>query len=260
MIRAMIFDLDGVLVQSERLKALSYAIAVQRLRGLSEPDSRAIEAYREIVGAARDVASRHIMEKLGLENELRPLMPQYGVSEPWKVLTEMRLSIYSDMVLDPKVLRDNQWPYTVDLLRVAKETACLTALVTMSRRRDVLHVLHALGIERSLDLVLTAEDVKRGKPDPELYLVAARKLGVPPEECLALEDSVNGVRAAVAAGMNVVAIATPFTTAGLHASQIMEEAWIVHEPEKVAEVVRRRIDEHNRTAHRDGGMEEKGGV
>ncbi len=260
MIRAVIFDLDGTLVQTEKLKALSYAIAIQRLRGLSEPDSRAIEAYREIVGADRNVASRHIMNSLSLENELRPLMAQYGSSEPWEVLTAMRTDIYSEMVAEPKVLRKHQWPYTVDLLRIAKETACLTALVTMSKRNDVLHVLHSLGIQQALDLLLSAEDVKQAKPDPEIYLLAAQKLGVPPEECLVLEDSVNGVQAALAAGMNVIAIATPFTNADLHSSQIIEDVWIVHEPEKLAEIVRRRIEMHDRTAHRDRRAEEKGGA
>lgn len=260
MIRAFIFDLDGTLVQTEKLKALSYATAVQRIRGLPEPDSRAIEAYREIVGAARETASRHIIDKLGLENELRPLMAQYGASEPWEVLATLRRSIYSEMVAEPAVIRDNQWPYAVELLRIAAENACLTALVTMSKRDDTLHAVHSLGIEQSLDLVLTAEDVKKPKPDPEIYLLAARKLGVPPEECLVLEDSVNGVRAAVAAGMNVVAIATPFTNAGLHADQIVEDVWIVHKPEQVAEVVQRRIKEHNQTAHQGEQTEKKEGV
>ena len=52
-----------------------------------------------------------------------------------------------------------------------------------------------------------------------------------------LEDSPNGVRAGVAAGMNVVAVATPFTVAGLHSSQVLEHAWVVHDPEKLLEVV-----------------------
>ncbi len=78
MIRAIMFDLDGTLLQSEKLKAQSYAIAAQRILGLSEPDPRAIEAYREIVGAARDVASRHIMDRLGLEPDLFPLIAEYG--------------------------------------------------------------------------------------------------------------------------------------------------------------------------------------
>ena len=113
MIRAIMFDLDGTLVQSEKLKAQSYAIAAQRILGLPEPDPRAVEAYRERVGAARDVASRHIMDRLRLEPDLRPLMTDCGASEPWEVLTAMRKEIYDDMVADPQVIRDNQWPHTV---------------------------------------------------------------------------------------------------------------------------------------------------
>ena len=146
MIKAIMFDLDGTLVQSEKLKALSYAMAVQRLRGLPEPDPQAIEAYREIVGASRDAASRHIMNTLGLEDDLRPLLTQYGAAEPVDVLTAMRKSIYDEMVADPQVLRRNQWPHTVGLLRVAKETRCRTALATMSYREEALHVLRALDL------------------------------------------------------------------------------------------------------------------
>ncbi len=64
-----------------------------------------------------------------------------------------------------------------------------------------------------------------------------------------LEDSPNGVQAGVAAGMNVIAMATPFTIAGLHSSQVLEHAWMVHEPEALLDVVRDRIAEHNRRAH-----------
>jgi len=224
-------------------------MAVQQIRNLPEPDARAGEAYREVVGAQREVTSRHVMDKLGLENELRPLMSQYGVSEPWEALTAVRYQIYDKMVRDPQVIRDNQWGYTVDRWRVAKEMACLTALTTLSKRKDVLHVIRSLGIEPLLDVILAAEDVTRGKPDPEIYLLAAQRLEVPPEHCLVLEDSVNGIKSAQSAGMNVVAIATPFTNASIHTSEIIKEAWIVHEPEKVAEVVRQRIEEHNLTDH-----------
>ncbi len=249
MISAIMFDLDGTLVQTEKLKAFSYAVAAQRLRQLAEPDPRAIEAYREIVGAARDVASRHILDSLGLEAETRPLMAEYGVAEPWQVLTAMRTRTYNEIVADPQVLRDNQWPHTVGLLRVAKDTHCRTALATMSYRKEALHVLRALDLERSLDVILTREDVQQAKPDPEIYLLAAEKLGVQPQDCLVLEDSPNGVRAAVAAGTNVIAVATPFTIAGLHSSQVLEHAWVVHDPEKLIEVVKERFAEHDRTAH-----------
>ena len=180
MIRAILFDLDGTLVQTEKLKALSYAVAVQRLHGLAEPDARAVEAYRAIVGSSRDAASQFVTEQLGLEPDLRSLMRDYGASEPWQVLTGMRTAIYSDLVADPQVLRDNQWPHTVGLLRTASETSCQTGLATMSYRSEALHVLRALDIEGSLDVVLTREDVQNPKPDPEIYLLAAEKLGVPP--------------------------------------------------------------------------------
>ena len=252
MISAIVFDLDGTLVQSEKLKALSYAMAAQRLLRLSEPDPRAIEAYREIVGAARDVASKHVLDSLGLETETRPLLAEYGVAEPWEVLTAMRTKIYDEIVADPQVIRDNQWPHTVGLLRIAKDTHCRTALATMSYRKEALHILRVLDLEQALDVILTREDVKQAKPDPEIYLLAARKLGVEPQDCLVLEDSPNGVRAAVAAGANVVAVATPFTIAGLHssqASQVLDHAWVVHDHEKLLDVVKERIAEHDRTAH-----------
>ncbi len=247
MIRAFLFDLDGTLVQTEKMKAQAYAIAVQRLKRLDQPDQRAIKAYQQIVGATQEAASRHIVEKLDLEKDLKPLLQQYRVETPWQALRAMRTEIYSAMVAAPQALRDNQWPYTVELLRIVSQT-CLVAIVTGSARQAVLHVLHSLGIESLINLVVAGDDVKKGKPDPESYLLAAEKLGVSPDECLVLEDSVNGVKSALAAGMKVIAIATPFTNAGLHTSQIVDDCQVVHAPDKLAETVRHIIEEHGRNA------------
>ena len=249
MIQAILFDLDGTLIQSEKLKAQAYAITAEHLLGLSEPDPRAIEAYRTIVGASREVASRFVMDELGLEQHLRPLMRQYSASEPSQVLTEMRTTIYDEMVADPQVLRDNQWPHTVGLLRLASESGCRTGLATNSERAAVLHVLHALDLESSLDLVLTSEDVRNPKPDPEIYLLAAQRFEVSPEECIVVEDSANGVRAAVAAGMNVIAFATPFTVKALHESGVLDHKWILHESDKLMDMVLRFIREHEQRVH-----------
>ena len=98
-------------------------------------------------------------------------------------------------------------------------------------------------------MVFTREDVQNPKPDPEIYLLAAHKLEVSPEECLVLEDSPNGVRAGVAAGMNVIAVATPFTIVGLHSSQVLDHTWVVHDPAGLLDVVQERIQLHNREAH-----------
>ncbi len=246
MITAMMFDMDGVLVDNEKLKGLSVGLAVQRLRGLAEPDPRGIQAYREMVGASREVVSRHVVDQLKLEPDLRPLMAEYSASEPWEVLGAMRRAIYDDMVADPQLVRDNQWPHTVGLLRMAKENNCKTGLATLSARTEALHFVNALGLEQTLDVVLAREDVQNGKPAPDIYLLAAEKLGVEPGDCVVIEDSPNGVRAGVAAGMNVVAFGTPFTIAALHSAQVVDHRWIVHDPDKLNEVVLDRITEHNR--------------
>ena len=180
MIRGFIFDLDGTLVQSEKLKAQSFAIAVQQVLGLTEPDARAVDAYREVVGASREVAARHIVEPLDLSQHLTPLMGQNEAEEPWQVLAKMRVSIYNDTVADPQVLRDNRWPHTIELLRLVSESGCRTALATMSYKQEALHVLRALDLEAYLDVVLTREDVERPKPDPEIYLLAAQRLEADP--------------------------------------------------------------------------------
>ena len=165
-------------------------------------------------------------------------MAQRGSNEPWEALAGMRTEVYDNMVEDPQVLRDNQWPHTIGLLRVARERFCRTALATMSYRKEALHVLRSLELEDSLDEVLTSEDVQNPKPDPEIYLLSAQKLEVDPQDCLVLEDSPNGVQAGVAAGMSVISVATPFTTSGLHSSQVLNHAWMVHNPEELLDVVR----------------------
>lgn len=254
MIRAVIFDLDGTLVQTEKLKALSYAMAVQQLLGNSEPDTRAIEAYREVVGAAREIVSRHLMERLGLEATILPLVAEYRVSHPSEVLTVMRLAIYDKLVADPQVLRDNQWPHTVAFLHLVRRHGCKTGLATMSHRQEAQHVLRALGLEGKLDVVLTRDDVQHPKPDPEIYRVACRLLGVSLAECLAIEDSATGVRAALAAGITPIAVATPFTRQGLHAAALVPSWCLVEEPERLLATVERCLQERNPMVGTAGGI------
>lgn len=237
MLRAVIFDLDGTLVQTEKLKALSYAIAVQKLLDLPEPDTRAIEAYRKVVGSSREIASRYVMEELNLEEKLQPLVARSGVAQSWEVLTGMRVAVYNQMVADPQVVRENQWPHTVAFLHLVRRHGCKTGLATMSHRHEALHILRALGLEEELDVVLTREDVQQPKPDPEIYLSASRLLGVLPAGCLAIEDSPAGVQAALAAGMETIAVATPFTRERLRAADLLSCKCLVEEPEMLMATV-----------------------
>jgi beta-phosphoglucomutase-like phosphatase (HAD superfamily) len=79
--------------------------------------------------------------------------------------------------------------------------------VASSAHRDIIGAaLGASGLSVDIPVVVSSDEVAHGKPEPDVYLEAARRLGVPPGKCLVVEDSVNGVRAGVAAGMTVVLV------------------------------------------------------
>jgi sugar-phosphatase len=82
-------------------------------------------------------------------------------------------------------------------------------------------VLSLGGLSDRFDVVLTAEDEERGKPDPAVYVSAARELRVPADRCLAVEDSINGVRSAKAAGMVCVAIPVSGVTEGFEGADLV---------------------------------------
>jgi beta-phosphoglucomutase-like phosphatase (HAD superfamily) len=85
------------------------------------------------------------------------------------------------------------------------------ALATSGERRYVEAVKRELNLDGVFDAVAVAEDVARGKPAPDVYLLAAERLGLPPAQCLVLEDAPNGVAAAKAAGMKCVAVPNEMT-------------------------------------------------
>ncbi len=94
------------------------------------------------------------------------------------------------------------------------------AVVTSGTRRTARHRLAAAGLPVPAVLV-AAEDVRHGKPDPECYLTAAGRLGVPPEECVVIEDAPPGIEAARAAGMRVVAVTTTHPAAELRGATVL---------------------------------------
>lgn len=99
-------------------------------------------------------------------------------------------------------------PGSIEFVRELKQHQTRTALVTSSDRQKVNRAFRELGIGDLFDIVVTADLIERGKPDPSCYLLAAEKLNVKPEECLVFEDSFAGIQAGNSAGMRVIALAT----------------------------------------------------
>jgi len=243
MIRAMIFDLDGTLVQTERLKALSYARAAVELCPYTLDEEGVIEAFKGVVGLSRQEVAAVLVERFDLEEKARSRMAEFGVSAPWQAFVQVRLQIYEAMLADPQVLRSNQWPHNVALLNEARRTGCKTALATMSRCEQVRRVLEVLDLGDAFDFVASRDDVEHGKPDPEIYQLVARELAVPPAECLVIEDSPSGVKAALAAGMWCIAVTTPFTRQRIHAEGLLDERWVVDDPATLTAMVQQMVAE-----------------
>jgi len=248
MIRAMIFDLDGTLVQTEKLKALSYAKAAVELCPYNLGEQEVVEAFKDVVGQSRREVGKFLVERFDLVEKAQSRMDEFGVKTAWQAYVQVRLAIYEDLLADPEVIRRNQWPYNVALLQEARRARCQIGLATMSHCPQATRILDILSLQDAFDFVATRDDVERGKPDPEIYLLVAGVLSVDPADCLVVEDSLSGVQAALSAGMHVVAVPTPFTEQSLRESSTFSDnksrAVFVDDPQQVTTAVARIVDRH----------------
>src|SRR5438876_1926611 len=187
-ILAVIFDLDGTLVETEELKALSYARAAIELNPQLN-EAEIVEYFKEVVGLSRREVALALIQRFVLEQAATARIPEFGVDAPWQAYVQIRLRIYEAMLADPELLRSQCYPHNIDYLQQVRQQGLHTALATMSYCNQVQRVLAILGLTDAFDFVASRDDVEHGKPDPEIYLLVARELGVPPTDCLVLEDS-----------------------------------------------------------------------
>lgn len=180
---AVLWDLDGTLVDTEPLWfAAEEALAARHEAPWSAQDARAI------VGNALLDSGAYIKDRMGLS-----LTPTEVVEE---LLDFMVPAVQSDLVFRPGA---------VELLAELGGSAVPCALVTASWRRMVDPIV-ALLPQGTFAAVVTGDEVSRGKPHPDAYLLAARALGVDAANCLVIEDSATGAAAAEAAGAAVVVV------------------------------------------------------
>ena len=184
MIRAVVFDLDGVLIDSEQVwDDVREELARERGGRWSE------RAQRDMMGMSSPEWSRYMHDVVGHPGERR-----------------RRSTARSSPGCSSASPASPPWlPGALDAVRRIAERWPL-GLASSSNRELIDAVLAAGGIATLFAATVSSEEVARGKPAPDVYLEAARRLGVDPAECTAIEDSHNGIRSAKAAGMRCVAI------------------------------------------------------
>ncbi len=207
MLRLMIFDLDGTLLKTEELKALSYAKAAVQLCPYTISEDDVIEAFKNVVGQSRQEVAKFLIDKFDLESKAKNYMQDFHVSIAWQAYIQLRLKFYNEMLSHPQTLINNQWEHNVGLLNLARDAGCHTALATMSYREQVIHILSVLNWSDKFDFIATRDDVEHAKPSPEICELVRQELEVDASQCLVIEDSVVGVTAALNANMRVVAVA-----------------------------------------------------
>jgi len=242
MVQALIFDLDGTLVQTEILKAISYAKAAIELGDKSFTENDVIEAFKAVVGLSRQEVAQYLMQRFELETATADRMSEFDVLTPWQAFVQVRMKVYESMLADPLAIVKYRCPYNLDLLIWARQRKFKTGLATMSHCQQAHRILRILDILYEFDFIATRDDVNAGKPDPEIYLLVAHEFNLEPGNCLVIEDSPTGVKAALAAGMQCIAVTTDFTRKNIHASNLLENRWIVDDPVNLKTIAKRYIN------------------
>jgi beta-phosphoglucomutase len=185
MLEAVIFDVDGVLVDSYRPHYRSWRqLASEHGFSLTE------EQFTETFGrTSRDIIRRFWAGEAPDDRRIREL-------------DDRKEALYRRIVSEDFPAMDG----AVALLEALHAAGVRIAVGSSGPPENVELVLDKLGRRELIGAVVTGMDVTRGKPDPQVFLIAAERLGIPPEACVVVEDAPDGIRAAKAAGMAAVAL------------------------------------------------------
>ena len=184
MIKAIIFDMDGVLVNSEKLKAKAWKKALSDY-GIEGGD----RWYRKNIGNSRDALSALAIKEFNLTSAQIDEVSEKKRSNYFAMLKEATVPIKSS-ILFLKSIPKGQFKIAVN--------SSINTWVIENQMKN-------LGVIDYFDKITSGKDeVTKDKPNPEIYLLSAKKLGLNPHECLAIEDSRAGVQAAKDAGMKCI--------------------------------------------------------
>ena len=179
-----IFDLDGTLVDTMPLHYRAWDQAM-RQSGLT------VQLDENLFYSLGGVPTLKVAERIAAH---------YGITvDPYRVY-DVKEALFADFMGDAQLIRP-----VVDFARVVAEHHPV-AIASGGPRPVVRRSLEITGLAPLFPVVVTPEDVTHGKPSPDMFLLAAQRMGVPPQECLVFEDAVPGMQAAVAAGMKYVRV------------------------------------------------------
>lgn len=202
MIKAVILDMDGVMVDTES--------------GVAQAT---VDMFREVYGVR--VKSEDFLPFVGMGAK------KYiaGVAEKYKVDVDVEKAIRDRQENFRKIALRGEvraFPGVIELIQEAKKSGLKTAIATSSHKAILEITLEGAGINiKDFDAVTTAEECKNVKPDPEIFLLTARKLNVLPNDCLVIEDSPAGVKAGKTGGFMVVAVTNTFLKEKLQEADIV---------------------------------------
>jgi HAD superfamily hydrolase (TIGR01509 family) len=183
-IKAVVFDLDGLMFNTEMV----FALAGHELMGRRGKEWTPY-LHGRMMGRRAEEAYHVLVDEAGLTDSAEDLRKESR-------------EIFHGLL--PAHLQP--MPGLADLLATIEACGLPKGVATSSSRRHLENLLGQFDLLERFPITLTSEDVTRGKPDPEIYLTAARRLGISPAEMMVLEDSEMGTRAGVAAGAVVISV------------------------------------------------------
>lgn len=191
MLRAAIFDMDGLMVDTEFLHHESFKKALERF-GI-HPTSNA-QGVIHVSGISAEANWERFRKQYGFDVDNAELS---------RIKHEIHLKLLQEKV--------EAMPGLLELLKDLKKSGYKTAIASSSVRKQINLIVDRLGITDFFDAITSGEEVVNGKPAPDIFLKAAAKLDIKPEECVVLEDAMNGMKAAKAANMYAIVVPNRFT-------------------------------------------------
>ena len=184
--KAVVFDLDGVLLESEQVWNEAKRELVEERGGRWSEG-----APRDMMGMSSPEWSAYLRDELGVDMDTA--------------------AISDDVVARLEAIYRERLPWIEGAREAVERTAAALPIgLASSSNREIIDLfLDLSGLRELFDVTVSSEEVERGKPAPDVYLEAVRQLGVRPEDSVAVEDSENGIKAAKAAGMRVIALPNP---------------------------------------------------